>query len=77
MRRAIVYVYAALLGCNQQKPVLSDEQVQAFRELYPGMTASCLDKLKWGGAQAMPDRSDECFKFHKPRKCIRFRWISA
>lgn len=28
----------------------------------PGMTDACLDKVKWGGIEAMPPETDKCFK---------------
>ena len=57
-----------LAGCNPQKPRLTDAQVAAVRASDPGMTDACLEKMRWGGVEAMPERVDQCYKFDKPRR---------
>src|SRR3954451_11478197 len=50
----IALVGALLIGCQKREPKLSDEQIAEFRKVDPGMTDECLDKLKWGGVDALP-----------------------
>jgi hypothetical protein len=75
-RLVLVIVSSLLFSCHQRKPVVSDAQIQAIHRLYPGMKGSCLDKLKWGGTGAMPERADECFTFESPRRW-KGVWINA
>ena len=69
MKLLATYLCVVLLaGCNQQKPKFTEEQMEAIHADAPGMTDACLEKLRWGGVEAMPERSDQCYTFEKPRK---------
>lgn len=48
-------------GCDRRKAKLSDEQMRIISAEFPGMTAACLDKLRYGGTDAMPSQTDQCF----------------
>ena len=65
---ALSLVIALLIGCNQQKPKFSDAQIRAIRISDPGMTDACIEKLRSGGVDAMPEHADQCYKFEKPRR---------
>lgn len=67
----IVLAVALIAGCKpqpQRQPKMSDTQLQLMRSEMPGMTAECLDKVKWGGIEAMPTKVDECFRFSRPQR---------
>jgi hypothetical protein len=58
-------------GCKQQpqrQPKVSEAEIEWMHRNYPGMTAECLEKLKWGGSEALPHREDECFTFSEPKR---------
>jgi hypothetical protein len=76
VKRVACYLFAILLaGCHQPKPKLSEEKIRAIRALAPGMTNACVEKLRWGGIDALPTRSDQCFKFERP-KIWKGRWVN-
>ena len=54
--------------CHRQKPVVAEAIVQEMHRLEPGMTAACLDKFRYGGVPAMPEKADECYSFSTPRR---------
>ena len=66
----LVCMFAA--GCQpserKNEPSLSVADVQSFRKEYPGLTEQCLQRLREGGIEAMPDDSDDCFKFDDARR---------
>jgi hypothetical protein len=66
---------AMLAACHPQKPKMTDAQVAAMRASDPGMTDACLEKLRWGGVEAMPQRTDQCYKFDKARRW-KGHWIN-
>jgi len=51
-----------LVSCDQRQPKLSEEQVRKLKAAMPGITDACLDKVRWGGIEAMPPGLDKCFK---------------
>jgi hypothetical protein len=76
MRLAIFSLCVTLLfGCNQQKPKMTDAQIQAIRAETPGMTSACLEKLRWGGIQALPEPFERCFEF-EPAKLWKGIWVN-
>lgn len=36
--------------------------MREIRAAYPGMTDACLRKLRWGGIEAMPVATEQCFR---------------
>lgn len=58
---ASLAILCAGAGCDRRKAKLSDEQMRILRAEFPGMTAECVDKLRYGGIGAMPSRTDQCF----------------
>jgi hypothetical protein len=57
----------ALVGCDQRKPALSDEEFNMFRAENPGMKKQCLDSVYYGGFQAWDPFNTECFEWTAPR----------
>jgi hypothetical protein len=55
-------------GCEQQPQRFSDNAIQEFREGMPGITEGCLNKIKYGGIEAMPSSTDECFEMTPARQ---------
>jgi hypothetical protein len=41
---------------------MSDEQLKSIQADYPGIKPDCLEKLKYGGVQALPRETDQCFE---------------
>jgi hypothetical protein len=41
---------------------MSDAELQRIRTGTPGITEDCLDKMKWGGIEAAPTETDQCYK---------------
>ncbi len=71
---AIVSLVAA---CHHRKPAFSDEMMRQIRADTPGMTETCLEKLRWGGIRALDNYPfSQCFKFGKPRRWTGL-WINA
>jgi len=69
MKVLLIAATAALLvGCHKREPKVADRIIRQLHASYPAMTDECLEKLKWGGPEAMPERSDECFKFDRQRR---------
>ena len=63
MRLTFLAALLALAGsCKQapaQKPVMSDAEMRKLHARAPYMTDACLNKVKWGGIEALDD-SDDC-----------------
>lgn len=57
-------------NCDRPQAKVSDEYLQKILTSSPGITHSCLEKIRFGGIEAMPDRVDQCFEMTKPQ-----RWI--
>jgi hypothetical protein len=69
MKLLIVCVgIGVLIGCHPKQPRMSDAQMQKIRAAEPGMTDECLDKIRWGGIEALTGRPEDCFKFDPPRR---------
>lgn len=61
MRTVLCFCLSALAlgGCGQRTPASSDADYQAFKESHPGMTAQCLEAVRYGGVSAWrPDDPD-------------------
>ncbi len=41
---------------------MSDEELKSIQADYPGIKPECLEKLKYGGVQALPKGTDQCFE---------------
>ncbi|WP_196871608.1 hypothetical protein [Sphingobium sp. JAI105] len=54
-------------GCEQPPERLSDNAIQEMRQGMPGVTERCLNKIKYGGIEAMPLGTDECFEMTPAR----------
>ena len=74
---ALTAIGVALLltGCGPT-PRLSQEKIAKIRQGNPGITEACLNKLKFGGETAFPDRVDQCFKM-EPAKRWRGLWRAS
>src|SRR5438045_77463 len=72
-----VLVVVLLASCEQQHPQrqqkISDAELQRWRTDMPGMKQECLEKMKWGGIEALPKNSDDCFQFTQPMR-MRGLW---
>jgi hypothetical protein len=55
-------------GCDRRKVQLSTSDIREIQAEFPGITESCLNKVRVGGIQAMPDRTDACFRMEGPRR---------
>ena len=64
----LVLASMALVSGDQRQPKLSNEQVQKLKAAMPGITDECLDKVRWGGIEAMPSEIDKCFKMEPQRR---------
>lgn len=66
MQRYCVKLLPAILltvqACDWQPERLPDNVIQDFRENMPGMTEQCLQKIRYGGIEAMPSSTDKCFE---------------
>lgn len=63
-------------GEKHRAPKFSDAEMRNFQADMPGMTNACLETLKWGGIEALPNRLNECFKFDRPRRWEGIWWHS-
>ena len=72
MRLMLLVLAAELLtGCKQQpqrQQKMSDAAILQIHREMPGMTDECLDKLKWGGTEALPQKYEDCFRFSAPQR---------
>jgi len=73
MRIAGLMLVCGLLGgCDREAerwvPALSDEVIQKMKAQDPGLTDACLEKMRWGGFEAMPEELDQCFRLTEPRR---------
>jgi len=57
-----------LVSCDQRQPKLTDTQVRKLKAAMPGITDACLDKVRWGGIEAMPSEIDKCSKMEPQRR---------
>lgn len=86
MRAVVLGSLAVLLGgCNEPpaktKSVLdrleagdlNEKDVQRVRSTFPGMTKACIEKVRIGGVNAMPERAEDCFEM-TPRQRWRGLW---
>jgi hypothetical protein len=62
-----------MISMQKLEPKLSDAQMEQIRVAEPGMAERCLDMMKWGGIDAAPSGTDECFKMTKPQR-MRGLW---
>jgi hypothetical protein len=77
MRLLLVCIGAALLvGCHHRQPKMSDAQMAELRADEPGMKEECLDKIRWGGIEAIPSGLEECYKLDPPQRW-RGIWYAA
>lgn len=70
---ARVYVLVALFAflvaaCDRAAPKLDDVVLRRIRTAYPGMTEACLDRIKYGGIEAMPMHVEKCFRMTSPQR---------
>jgi hypothetical protein len=59
---SVAFSTAILTSCNRPVPKVDDATIQKIRDAAPGMTDECLQKIRFGGFGAMPERVDQCFK---------------
>ena len=55
-------------GCDRPNAQLSSDDVREIRADYPGVTQTCLNRMRIEGIQAMPDRTDACFRMNKAQR---------
>ncbi|ALJ14421.1 hypothetical protein [Sphingopyxis macrogoltabida] len=60
-------------ACERQRPVVSEELVRELKDELPGITEQCLNRLRYGGIDAMPTRADQCFEMG-PKKLWKGLW---
>ena len=65
---AVACACVLVAGCDQRQPKVTDAQVQKLKAAMPGITDACLDKVRWGGIEAMPSEIDKCFKMEPQRR---------
>jgi hypothetical protein len=65
---ALVLASMALVSCDQRQPKLTDAQVQKLKAAMPGISDECLEKIRWGGIEAMPSELDRCFKMEPSKR---------
>lgn len=66
----------ALGACERTQPKVTEQSLQHLRDAFPGMTTECLDRIRLGGIEAMPNRTDQCFEMTKPQRW-RGLWRNA
>lgn len=44
------------------KPAMSDARIESLRADFPGMTQSCVERVRFGGMEAFPNAVDQCFQ---------------
>lgn len=73
---AAILTLVGASSCHRPKPKLSDEVMRAISLDSPGMTPGCLNAIRFGGIDAMSDRTDQCFAMTKPQRW-RGLWLDA
>lgn len=73
MRCLVILMMCALFAsckrpADEKVPRYSDAIMRQIEADFPGMTQACLDKLKWGGVEAVPAKSDACYRFESARR---------
>lgn len=73
MRGILILMTGVLLAscdrpAEEKVPRHSDATMRQIAGEFPGMTRACLDKLKWGGVEAVPGKSDACYRFESARR---------
>lgn len=66
MRLAVIILLGLALGF--EKPIVSEETLLKIKSVLPGITEDCLDKIRWGGIDAMPNGTDKCFVMTDPKR---------
>ena len=61
------------LACTSKVPQISEGELAEIKASNPGMTDSCLDKLRWAGFGAMPRTADQCYEMG-PRQRYSGLW---
>lgn len=70
-RRLLKFVPVVLLvtqGCQRQPQRLTNTAIQELREGMPGITERCLTIIQYGGIEAMPSGTDNCFAMAPDRR---------
>jgi hypothetical protein len=62
VRLAIILAILAVAACERQTPRLSGREIDAIRRGSPGMSEECLQKIRTGGIEALPEKTDACFE---------------
>ncbi len=65
---ATLLIAALTTGCDRPQPKVDAKTLKQIRAAGPGMTAACLDRIKYGGLQAMPLNVEECFQMGPSRR---------
>jgi hypothetical protein len=85
---ALAALVTLLASCEREPPKpksvlerleagnLSEGDVQRLTNLFPGMTKACIEKVRVGGVNAMPKRSEDCFEMTPPQHW-RGLWFDA
>ena len=71
MYRSLALVLCVVVsGCQrppQREPRVSEAEIRQLHADAPGMTDECLNKIRWGGLEALTG-VEECYKFDPPRR---------
>lgn len=57
-----------LSSCSPPPAKMSDEELALLHKELPGMTHSCLNKVRARGVEAFPLHTEDCFAMNLPRK---------
>lgn len=60
-------------ACNRPQPKMSADEMSRIREASPGMTEACLRRIQFGGIEAMPNETTQCFRM-LPQERWRGLW---
>lgn len=65
---AIASMCALVVGCNQRQPRLTDAQVKELKAAEPGFKDECVEKMRWGGPEALTGEQEDCYKLDPPQR---------
>ena len=69
MRGLFAIAIALLTGCEYHEPGMSSADIQAFAAEHPGLTATCLNDVRWGRRDWGSVSSDaDCFEMQPARR---------
>lgn len=54
-------------ACDGRMAKLSDAKIQELRRNLPGITNECIEKVRFGGVEALPQQTQDCFEMMPPQ----------